>query len=146
MGGLEKCQKQGRAKQVLSRFCRHEKKKVDDLRKVAPLSLIGFGRFSLLIPPCLFTVHVRPVLSPCQAGNTCCIFTCVSNSYTMNNVINTICTRNVYNIICSTARSQAFWPLYNNVDTFVMLETSLVTYFKYILEHFIEYIINLAIL
>ena len=44
------------------------------LRKVAPLSLIGFRSFSLLIPPCLFTVHVRPVLSPCQAGNTCYIF------------------------------------------------------------------------
>ena len=79
------------------------KRKFDYLMEVASFSLIGFGRFSLIIPPCLFTVHVRPVLSPCQAGNTCCIFTCVSNSYTMDNVINTICTRNVYNIICSTA-------------------------------------------
>ena len=44
------------------------------LRRVAPLSLIGFRSFSLLIPPSLFTVHVRPVLSPCQAGNSCYIF------------------------------------------------------------------------
>ena len=101
-GGPERCQKWGRAKQVLSRFCRHGKGNFGDLRKVAPLSLIGFRSFSLLILPCLFTVHVRPVLSPCQAGNTCYIFTCVSNSYTIDNIINIICTRNVYTIMCST--------------------------------------------
>ena len=102
-GGPEKWQKWGRAKRVLSRFCRHGKGNFGDLRKVAPLSLIGFGSFSLLIPPCLFTVHVRPVLSPCQAGNTCYIFTCVSNSYTIDNIINMIYTHKVYNIMCSTA-------------------------------------------
>ena len=70
MGGPEKWQKRGRAKRVLSRFCRHGKEILGNLRIVAPLSLNYFGRFSILIPPCLFTVHVRPVLSPCQAGNT----------------------------------------------------------------------------
>ena len=79
------------------------KRSMGNLRRVAPLSLNCFGRFSMLIPPYLFTVHVRPVLSPCQAGNTCYIFTCVSNSCTIDNIINTISTRNVYNIICSTA-------------------------------------------
>ena len=103
MGGPEKWQKWGRAKRVLSRFCHHGKGNFGNLRKVAPLSLNCFGSFSLLIPPCLFTVHVRPVLSPCQAGNTCYISTCVSNSYTIDNIINTICTRNVYNIMCSSA-------------------------------------------
>ena len=56
----------------------------------------------MLIPPYLFTVHVRPVLSPCQTSNTGYIFTCVLNSCTRYNIINTICTRNVYNM-CSTA-------------------------------------------
>ena len=102
-GGPEKWQKRGRAKRVLSRFCRHGKGNFGDLRKVAPLSLIGFGSFSLLIPPCLFTVHVRLVLSPCQAGNTCYIFTCVSNLYTIDNIINMKYTHKVYNIMCSTA-------------------------------------------
>ena len=32
------------------------------------LSLFCLGDF-LVIPPLLFTVHVRPVLSPCQAGD-----------------------------------------------------------------------------
>ena len=105
MGGPEKWQKWGRAKWVLSHFCHHGKGNFGDLRKVAPLSLIGFGSFffSLLIPPCLFTVHVRPVLSPCQAGNTCYISTCVSNLCTIDNIINTICTLNVYNIMFRTA-------------------------------------------
>ena len=57
------------------------KRSMCNLRRVAPLSLIYFGSFSILIPPCLFTVHVRPVLSPYQAGNTCYISTYVSNSY-----------------------------------------------------------------
>ena len=57
----------------------------------------------MLIPPYLFTVHVRLVLSPCQAGNTCYISTCVSNLCTIDNIINTICTCSVYNIMCSTA-------------------------------------------
>ena len=74
-----------------------------NLRKVAPLSLICFGRFSLLIPPYLFTVHIRPVLNPCQASNTCYISTCFSNKCTMDNIINTICTHIVYNIMFSTA-------------------------------------------
>ena len=109
------------------------------LRRVAPLSLNCFGRFSMLIPPYLFTVHVRPVLSPCQAGNTGYIFTCVSNSCTRYNIINTICTRNVYNIMCSTAifcwGSQDFaQPLivnmHNKIDTFIILQTSLIIYFN----------------
>ena len=70
-GGPEKWQKWGRAKRVLSHFCRHVKRSLGHFWKVAPLSLNCFGRFSILIPPCLFTVHVRPVLSPCQAGITC---------------------------------------------------------------------------
>ena len=70
MGGPEKWQKWGRAKRVLFHFCCHGKGNFGDLWKVALLSLIGFGSFCLLILPCLFTVHVRPVLSPCQAGNT----------------------------------------------------------------------------
>ena len=54
-----------------------------DLRKGAPSSFV-LGDFLLLIPPCLFTVHIRPVLSPCQAGYTCCILSCVSNKYIYN--------------------------------------------------------------
>ena len=34
------------------------------------------GDFLLFIPPFLFTVHIRLVLSPCQAGNTSCILSC----------------------------------------------------------------------
>ena len=79
------------------------KRSMGNLRRVAPLSLKCFGRFSMLIPPYLFTVHVRPVLSPCQAGNTCYISTCFSNTCTIDNIINTICTHNVYNIMFSTA-------------------------------------------
>ena len=70
--------------------------KMGNLRKVAPLSLNCFGRFSVLIPPYLFTVHVRPVLSPCQASNTCYISSCFSNTCTIDNILNTICTHNVY--------------------------------------------------
>ena len=79
------------------------KRSMGNLRRVAPLSLSFFGRFSLLIPPCLFTVHIGPVLSPCQAGNTCYVSTCVSNLWTIDNIIHTICTHNVYNIMFSTA-------------------------------------------
>ena len=43
---------------------------------IAPLSFNCFRRFFFLIPPCLFTVHIRPVLSPCQASNTCYTLTC----------------------------------------------------------------------
>ena len=35
-----------------------------------PLSCCLCWEIFFSIPPCLFTVHVRPVLSPCQAGNT----------------------------------------------------------------------------
>ena len=66
------------------------KRSLNKLRRVAPLSLIYFGRFSILILPCLFTVHVRPVLSPCRAGKTCYIFTYVLTSYIIDNMINTI--------------------------------------------------------
>ena len=37
------------------------------------------GDFLFVIPPCLFTVHVRPVLSPYQAGNTHYTMSCFSN-------------------------------------------------------------------
>ena len=52
-----------------------------NLRKGAPSSFCFVsGDFLLLIPPYLFTVHIRPVLSPCQAGYTCCILSCFSNT------------------------------------------------------------------
>ena len=79
------------------------KRSMGYLRKVAPLSLNCFGRYPVLIPPYLFTVHVRPVLSPCQAGNTCYTSSCFSNTCMIDNIINTICTHNVYNIMFSTA-------------------------------------------
>ena len=41
------------------------------------------GDFLLLFPPFLFTVHIRPVLSPCQAGNTCCILSCFFKTCTI---------------------------------------------------------------
>ena len=84
-------------------FLSSYKKSLGHFWKVAPLSLNCFGRFSVLIPPYLFTVHVRPVLSPCQASITCYISTCFSNMCTIDNIINTICTHNVYNIMFSTA-------------------------------------------
>ena len=41
---------------------------------VVTLSFIfDFGRFSFLFCLDLFTVHIRPVLIPCQAGDTCSI-------------------------------------------------------------------------
>ena len=87
-GGPEKWQKRGRAKQVLSHFC-HVVKKSHGHFRIAPLSLNCFGDF-LWIPPCLFTVHVRLVLSPCQTGYTHYILTCCSNVFRVYNVINTI--------------------------------------------------------
>ena len=42
MGGPEKWQKRGRAKRVLSRFCREEDNFYGNLRKRAPLSFIIF--------------------------------------------------------------------------------------------------------
>ena len=113
------------------------KRSMGNLRRVAPLSLNYFGRFSILIPPCLFTVHVRPVLSPCQAGNMCYISTCVSNSYTIDNIINTIRAYNVYSIMCSTAiyvgdhRILLDWlvvMLHNKIGTFVILQTSIIIF------------------
>ena len=97
--GAWKMAKTGESQTGSVSFLSSWKRSMGNLRRVAPLSLSCFRRFSLLIPPCLFTVHVRPVLSPCQAGNTCYISTCVSNSC----IINTICTHNVYNIMFSTA-------------------------------------------
>ena len=58
------------------------------------------GDFLLLIPPYLFTVHIRPVLSPCQAGNTYCMLSCFfKNVY---NMVNTICAHNrsMYIALC----------------------------------------------
>ena len=102
MGGPEKWQKRGRAKRVLSHFCREEKiilKFLVILGKEAPSSFCYIsGDFLLLIPPYLFTVHVRPVLSPCQASNTCCILSCFFKY--VYNIINTICTRNMCIVYC----------------------------------------------
>ena len=47
MGGPEKWQKWGRAKWVLSRFYRPVKDSLGHFRKIAPLSLNCFGRFSI---------------------------------------------------------------------------------------------------
>ena len=74
MGGPEKWQKWGRAKRVLSRFCREEdnilKNVYANLRKRAPLSFIIFREIFF----CLFrhfysqsisdrfSAHVRPVI------------------------------------------------------------------------------------
>ena len=88
-GGL-KMAKTGESQTGSVSFLSSIKRSFNKLRRVAPLSLINFRRFSILIPPCLFTVHVRPVLSPCQAGNTCYIFTFVLTSYIVDNMINTI--------------------------------------------------------
>ena len=99
MGGPEKWQKRGRPKRVLSHFCREERKInfeiLGNLRKRAPLSFyVISGDFLLLLLPYLFTVHVRPVLSPCQAGNTYCILSCFFKI--VYNIVNTIFTHNMY--------------------------------------------------
>ena len=104
MGGLKNGKNGGEPNRFCLVFVVMEKEVLVILRIVAPLSLIGFGSFSLLIPPCLFTVHVRPVLSPYQAGNTCCIFRiCFKFVYNIYNIIDIICTRNMYTIMFSTA-------------------------------------------
>ena len=55
---------------ILKKFC-------DNLKERSTFKLCYIsGDFLLLFPPFLFTVHVRPVLSPCQAGNTSCILSC----------------------------------------------------------------------
>ena len=110
MGGPEKWQKRGRAKRVLSRFCREEKLILEFfviVRKGAPLSFsFTSGDFLLLIPPYLFTVHIRLVLSPYQAGNTCCILSCFFKY--VYNIVNTICTHNMYIALCLAHRSFCF--------------------------------------
>ena len=72
-GGPEKWQKRGRAKWVLSRFC-HIKEVCSFSRSTLKLVQL-FREIFFLIPPCLFTVHIRPVLSPCQASNTFFVIT-----------------------------------------------------------------------
>ena len=135
MGGPEKWQKRGRAKRVLSRFCREEKRKINfeilgNLRKRAPLSFyVISGDFLLLLPPYLFTVHIRPVLSPCQAGNTYCILSCFfKNVY---NIVNTIFTHNMY-IALFVAPLFLLWDhrilldfllyQYNIINTLIMVQ------------------------
>ena len=55
---------------IFEKFC-------DNLKEESTFKLYYIsGDFLLLIPPFLFTVHIRPVLSPCQAGNTSCILSC----------------------------------------------------------------------
>ena len=134
-GGPEKWQKWGRAKRVLSRFCREEKRKINfeilgNLRKRAPLSFyVISGDFLLLLPPYLFTVHIRPVLSPCQAGNTYCILSCFfKNVY---NIVNTIFTHNMY-IALFVAPLFLLWDhrilldfllyQYNIINTLIMVQ------------------------
>ena len=68
-GGPEKWQKWGRAKRVLSRFCCVKDRSCSFWNSTFKFQL--FQEIFFLIPPCLFTVHIRPVLSPCQASNTC---------------------------------------------------------------------------
>ena len=90
------------------------------------------GDFLLLIPPYLFTVHIRPVLSPCQAGNTC-IFSCFFKY--VYNIINTICTHNMYIVLC-LAPLFLFWDhrilldfllyQYNIIYTLIMVQTSFI--------------------
>ena len=89
--------------------------------------------FLLLILPYLFTVHIRPVLSPCQAGNTCCIFSCFFKY--VYNIINTICTHNMCIVYC-LAPLFLFWDhrilldfllyQYNIIDTLIMGHTSFI--------------------
>ena len=74
MGGPEKWQKRGRAKRVLSRFCRVEdnilKNFYANLRKRAPLSFIifreiffcSFRHFYSQSISDRFSAHVRPVI------------------------------------------------------------------------------------
>ena len=68
MGGPEKWQKRGRAKRVLSRFCRLVRKSRDYFR-IAPLSLKCFREiffeFRLIYSQSIsdrFSAHVRPVI------------------------------------------------------------------------------------
>ena len=87
-GGPEKWQKWGRAKRVLSIFCRVKERSCSFWNSTFKFQLFQEIFFSIL--PCLFTVHIRPVLSPCQAGNTCYTFDMFSNIFTINSMINTI--------------------------------------------------------
>ena len=101
MGGPEKWQKRGRAKWVLSHFVvRKNNFGILCNRKERNTFKFSFtsGDFLLLIPPYLFTVHIRPVLSPYQAGNTCCILSCFFKY--VYNIVNTICTHNMYIALC----------------------------------------------
>ena len=75
-GGPKKWQKRGRAKWVLSHFCHVKERSRSFLKSTFKLVQL-FREISFLIPPCLFTVHIRLVLSPCQAGNTLFIITCL---------------------------------------------------------------------
>ena len=61
-GGPAKWQKRGRAKWVLSCFCRHGEESLGHFHKVAPLSLNCFGRFSI----CNSALFIH---SLCQTGS-----------------------------------------------------------------------------
>ena len=73
-GGPEKWQKRGRAKWVLSHFCHVKERSCSFWNSTFKFQL--FQEIFFLILPCLFTVQIRLVLSPCQAGNTCYTLTC----------------------------------------------------------------------
>ena len=86
-------------RRIMFEFC-------DNLRKRGTFALYYFpGDFLVLIPPFLFTVHIRPVLSPCQAGSTCCILSCFFKTY---NIVKTICTHNIDIVLC-LAPQFMFW-------------------------------------
>ena len=90
------------------------------------------GDFLFCFPPCLFTVHFRPVLSPCQAGNTNCISSCLK--YIQYNIIQynkSIFTRSVYIIMLAplyilgiTGFCLTIFHRYNKVYPVIFLNTS----------------------
>ena len=100
MGGPEKWQKRGRAKRVLSRFCRliikghHHILKRSTFKFEVCREIFCFV-FRLVYSQSIsdrFSAHVRPVIQVAFQH----VF---SNMCTINNIINTIRTRNVYIIM-----------------------------------------------
>ena len=90
MGGPEKWQKWGRAKRVLSRFCRIVKRGHGSFR-IAPLSFNCFGRFSLnstLFIHSPYQTGSQPMSGRLYRLHFDMFFKYVYNIY---NVINTIC-------------------------------------------------------
>ena len=103
MGGPKKWQKRGRAKRVLSRFCLCGKLIFGNLKKVAPLSLIYFRRFSFR-NSALFIHGPYQTGSQPMSGRLYMLHFRMLFKYVYN-IINTIVTHNVYIILFSTAIS-----------------------------------------